>query len=177
MADFMVKFIGATQSTTVIEEVLNIITWELFTDGASSTDGAGTGLISISPEGEEHTYALRFAFPASKNEAEYEALLSGLRIAEKMDIKALKISVDSQLVSNQMNGTFEARDPAMHKYLKLAEDVANKFERFSITQVSRSMNRKADALSKLATSVFNHFAKDVWVEVLNQKSTDVVQMI
>ncbi|XP_071696811.1 uncharacterized protein [Rutidosis leptorrhynchoides] len=76
-----------------------------------------------------------------------------------------------------MNGTFEARDQAMQKYLKLAEDMANKFERFSITQVPRSMNKTADALSKLATSVFSHFTKDVWVEVVNQKSTDVVQEV
>ncbi|XP_071709060.1 uncharacterized protein [Rutidosis leptorrhynchoides] len=74
-----------------------------------------------------------------------------------------------------MNGTFEARDPAMQNYLALAEEMANKFEHFSITQVPRSLNKKADALSKLASSVFSHFAKDVWVEVLSQKSTDVVQ--
>ncbi|XP_071727570.1 uncharacterized protein [Rutidosis leptorrhynchoides] len=97
-------------------------------------------------------------------------------MAEKMGIKALKVSVNSQLVLNQMNGTFEARDPAMQKYLKLAEDMANKFELFSITQVPRFMNKKADALSKLATSMFSHIAKDVWVEVLSRKSTDVVQL-
>ncbi|XP_071695276.1 uncharacterized protein [Rutidosis leptorrhynchoides] len=80
-------------------------------------------------------------------------------------------------MANQMNGTFEARDLAMQKYLSLAEEMANKFKFFSITQVSRSMNKKDDTLSKLATSVFSHFAKDVWVEVLSQKSTDVVQEV
>ncbi|XP_071694950.1 uncharacterized protein [Rutidosis leptorrhynchoides] len=134
MADFMVECICATPPASTVEEAPDIITWELFTDGASSTDGAGAGLILTGPEGEEHTYALRFTFHASNNEAEYEALLSGLRIDEKMGIKALKVSVDSQLVSNQMNETFEARDLAMQKYLKLAEDMANKFEHFSITQ-------------------------------------------
>ncbi|XP_071686246.1 uncharacterized protein [Rutidosis leptorrhynchoides] len=76
-----------------------------------------------------------------------------------------------------MNGTFEARDPTMQKYLRLAEEMANSFEFFSITQVPRSMNKKADALSKLVTSVFSHFSKDVWVEILSQKSTDVVQEV
>ncbi|XP_071687865.1 uncharacterized protein [Rutidosis leptorrhynchoides] len=144
---------------------------------ASSSDGAGAGLILISLEGEEHTYTLHFEVSASNNEAEYEALLSGLRIAEKMGIKALKVSVDSQLVSNQMNEMFEARDPAMQTYLKLAEEMANKFELFSITQVPRSMNKKADAFNKLATSIFSHFTKDVWVEVLSQKSTNVLQEV
>ncbi|XP_071704639.1 uncharacterized protein [Rutidosis leptorrhynchoides] len=126
------------------------------------------------PNGEEHTYTLRFAFPISNNEVEYEALLSGLRIAEKMGIKALKVEVDSQLVANQLNGTFESRDLAMQKYLNLVEEMAKKFDSFSITQVPRSMNKKADALSKLASLTFSHFAKDVWIEVVEQKSTDVV---
>ncbi|XP_071727548.1 uncharacterized protein [Rutidosis leptorrhynchoides] len=108
--------------------------------------------------------------------SKYEALLSGLRIAEKMGIKALKVAVDSQLVANQLNGTFEARDPSMQKYLKLAEELSNKFDSFSITQVPRSMNKKADVLSKLASLTFNHFAKDVWVEVFDQKSTDMAQV-
>ncbi|GKE22953.1 reverse transcriptase domain-containing protein [Tanacetum coccineum] len=56
--------------------------WTLFTDGSSCLEGSGTGLILTSPEGEEFTYALRFEFDASNNEAEYEALVAGLRIAE-----------------------------------------------------------------------------------------------
>ncbi|XP_071689051.1 uncharacterized protein [Rutidosis leptorrhynchoides] len=76
------------------------VTWEHYTDRASSSDGACAGLILRSLDGEEHPYTLRFAFSVSNNEAEYEVLLSGLRIAEKMGIKALKVAVDPQLVAN-----------------------------------------------------------------------------
>ncbi|GJZ66533.1 reverse transcriptase domain-containing protein, partial [Tanacetum coccineum] len=51
----------------------------LFTDGSSCINGSGAGLILTSLEGAEFTYALRFQFTASNNEAEYEALLAGLR--------------------------------------------------------------------------------------------------
>ncbi|GJT54977.1 reverse transcriptase domain-containing protein [Tanacetum coccineum] len=44
--------------------------WRLYTDGASSSDGSGAGLMLISPEGKEYTYALRFGFQATNNEAE-----------------------------------------------------------------------------------------------------------
>ncbi|GJT87703.1 reverse transcriptase domain-containing protein [Tanacetum coccineum] len=54
-------------------------TWKLFTDGASSFDGFGAGLILVSPEGNEYTYALRFEFETTNNEAEYETLLVGPR--------------------------------------------------------------------------------------------------
>ncbi|GKB20848.1 reverse transcriptase domain-containing protein [Tanacetum coccineum] len=56
-------------------------------DGSSCVDGSGAGLILTSPEGTEFTYALRFEFDATNNEAEYEALIAGLGIAEQMEIK------------------------------------------------------------------------------------------
>ncbi|GJV87425.1 reverse transcriptase domain-containing protein [Tanacetum coccineum] len=59
----------------------------LFTDGSSCIDGLGAGLILTSPEGIEFTYALRFEFDATNNEAEYEALIAGLGITEQMEIK------------------------------------------------------------------------------------------
>ncbi|GJZ46832.1 reverse transcriptase domain-containing protein [Tanacetum coccineum] len=49
-------------------------------------DGSGAGLILTSPEGTEFTYALRFQFTASNNEAEYEALIAGLRIMAQMGV-------------------------------------------------------------------------------------------
>ncbi|GKE41018.1 reverse transcriptase domain-containing protein, partial [Tanacetum coccineum] len=48
-------------------------------------NGSGAGLILTSPEGTEFTYVLRFQFTASNNEAEYEALIAGLRIAAQME--------------------------------------------------------------------------------------------
>ncbi|GJZ78015.1 reverse transcriptase domain-containing protein [Tanacetum coccineum] len=63
--------------------------WTLFTDESSCTDGSGAGLILINLEGMEFTYALRFKFDATNNEVEYEALITGLKIAEKMGVENL----------------------------------------------------------------------------------------
>nr|GEX12571.1 reverse transcriptase domain-containing protein [Tanacetum cinerariifolium] len=70
------------QSTSVVEAQEE--PWTLFTDGSSCVDGPGAGLILTNPDGIEFTYALRFQFAASNNEAEYEALIVGLRIATQM---------------------------------------------------------------------------------------------
>ncbi|GKG36778.1 reverse transcriptase domain-containing protein, partial [Tanacetum coccineum] len=51
--------------------------WTLFTNGSSCVDGSGTGLILTNPEGAEFTYAMRFRFESTNNEAEYEALIAG----------------------------------------------------------------------------------------------------
>ncbi|GJT19059.1 hypothetical protein Tco_0877765 [Tanacetum coccineum] len=53
------------------------------------------GLILTNLEGMEFTYALRFRFDARNNEAEYEALIAGLSIAEQMGVKNLQANVDS----------------------------------------------------------------------------------
>nr|GEY24546.1 reverse transcriptase domain-containing protein [Tanacetum cinerariifolium] len=79
--------------------------WTLFTDGSSCVDGSGAELILTSPEGTEFTYVLRFQFAASNNEAEYEALIAGLRIAARMGVQNVHVSVDSKLVANQVLAT------------------------------------------------------------------------
>ncbi|GJU26574.1 reverse transcriptase domain-containing protein [Tanacetum coccineum] len=70
------------------------------------------------PKGMEFTYALRFRFDATNNEAEYKALIAGLRIAEQMGVKNLQANVDSRLVANQVNVTYVAKEVDMIRYLE-----------------------------------------------------------
>ncbi|GJS26806.1 reverse transcriptase domain-containing protein [Tanacetum coccineum] len=146
--------------------------WTLFTDGSSCVDGCGAGVILTDPEGVEFTYALRFQFETTNNEAEYEALIAGLRIAEKMGVKNLEVNVDSKLVANQVNGTYIAKETDMIKYLEKVKALTNTFRAFSIKQVPRSKNKKADALSKMASTSFAHLSKQVLVEELKEKSVN-----
>ncbi|XP_071921711.1 uncharacterized protein [Coffea arabica] len=151
--------------------------WVLFVDGASSKEGSGTGLLLTSPTGEELTYALRFDFPASNNEAEYEALLTGLRIAHQMGITAIRVRSDSQLVVYQVRGEYEAKEDVMKKYLAKAQEAIKLFDIFEIERVPRSQNKRVDALSKLASSSFAHLSKEVLVEVVKQKNIDPVRVL
>nr|GEW42255.1 reverse transcriptase domain-containing protein [Tanacetum cinerariifolium] len=116
--------------------------WTLFTDGSSCVDGSGAWLILTNPEGVEFTYALRFQFAASNNEAEYEALIVGMYVA---------------------------KEDNMIKYLEIAKGLVSGFKIFSISQVTRSRNKKADALSKIVSTSFAHLSKQVLVEVLETK--------
>nr|GEV07817.1 reverse transcriptase domain-containing protein [Tanacetum cinerariifolium] len=61
--------------------------WKLYTDGASIEHGFGAGLILIDPEGVKYSYALRLNFTNSNNDAEYKALLVGLRIAKRIKVE------------------------------------------------------------------------------------------
>ncbi|GJZ14113.1 reverse transcriptase domain-containing protein [Tanacetum coccineum] len=151
--------------------------WTLFTDGSSCVDGSGAGLILTNPEGAEFTYAMRFRFDATNNEAEYEALIAGLRIAEKMGIKNLQANVDSKLVANQVNGSYIAKESGMVQYLNKVKTLAKSFKEFSIKQIPRSENKKADALSKIASTSFAHLNKQVLVEELKEKSIDEKEIL
>ncbi|GJR65945.1 reverse transcriptase domain-containing protein [Tanacetum coccineum] len=98
--------------------------WILFTDGSSCTYGSGAVLILTNPEGMEFTYALRFRFDATNNEAEYEALIAGLRIVEQIGVKNLQANVDSRLVANQVNGTYVAKEADMIRYLEKEKSIS-----------------------------------------------------
>jgi hypothetical protein len=57
--------------------------WTMYFDGSKRVQGAGTGVILISPHGDKLKYVLRMSFPqASNNEAEYDALLHGMKMAK-----------------------------------------------------------------------------------------------
>nr|GEY22344.1 reverse transcriptase domain-containing protein [Tanacetum cinerariifolium] len=74
-----IKEVGR-KTDTKLEETKPSCEWKLYTDGASSSEGSGAGLMLTDPEGKEYTYALCFKFETTNNEAECEALLAGLRI-------------------------------------------------------------------------------------------------
>ncbi|KAM1600415.1 hypothetical protein ACFX15_024030 [Malus domestica] len=92
-------------------------TWSLYVDGSSNQQGCGAGLILTTPDIVAIEYALRFKFKASNNEAEYEAILAGLRLAKHLGVKRIDIFSDSQLVVNQVTNNFDAKDSSMAAYL------------------------------------------------------------
>ncbi|GJU13965.1 reverse transcriptase domain-containing protein [Tanacetum coccineum] len=151
--------------------------WTLFTDGSSCIDGSGARLILTNPEGVEFTYAMRFRFEATNNEAEYEALIAGLRIAEQIGVKNLQANVDSRLVANQVNGSYVAKESGMVQYLKKVKGLTRNFKEFSIKQVPQSENKKANALSKIASTSFAHISKQVLMEELKEKSLNEKEVL
>jgi hypothetical protein len=71
--------------------------------GSKRVQGAGAGVVLISPQGDKLKYVLRMSFPqASNNEAEYEALLHGMKMAKAFRATRLKIFGDSNLVVQQV---------------------------------------------------------------------------
>jgi len=74
----------------------------MYFDGSVMKTSAGAGLLFVSPLGEHMRYMVRLHILASNNVAEYEALLSGLRITIELGIKRLDVRGDSQLIIEQV---------------------------------------------------------------------------
>ncbi|XP_076926493.1 uncharacterized protein LOC143589683 [Bidens hawaiensis] len=144
--------------------------WTLFMDGASRREGSGAGLKLINPYGQEFTYAIKLNFKSTNNEAEYEAFLAGLRIARKLGVKFLEARVNSMLIAGKVSGTYEVKNVVMASYLSQAKDLMQQFTSCKVVHIKRSENRPADALSKLASTSFEHMGRDVRNEVLDRPS-------
>ncbi|GFZ07006.1 hypothetical protein Acr_18g0011760 [Actinidia rufa] len=126
--------------------------WELFVDGSSNHHGCGAGLVIQTPSGEQMEYAIRIGFKATNNEAEYEAFLAGLRVAAELGAQSLDVFSDSQLVVNQVQGDYLAKDARMMAYLGEVKAASAKIKDFKIRQIPWEENKKADALSNLAST-------------------------
>uniref|UniRef100_A0A2N9G7V6 Uncharacterized protein n=1 Tax=Fagus sylvatica TaxID=28930 RepID=A0A2N9G7V6_FAGSY len=140
-------------------------------NGASNMKGAGAGAVLVSPEGLILEQAVRLGFLASNNEAEYEALLIGLRSALRLGADRLQVFCDSQLVVNHISGEYSARDERMMTYLSITKSLLSKFDSVQVEQVRREYNSHADILAKLATALESDLHRTVTVEVLNAPST------
>ena len=62
---------------------------------------------------------MKFGFEARNNEAEYEALIAGIRLAKDIGAEKLEVFSDSMLVVQQLNGQYEAKGEGMVQYLQL----------------------------------------------------------
>ena len=137
------------------------------------------GLVLISPEKIIIEKLLRLGFLATNNEAEYEALLQGMTMVQKIGGKAVEMFSDSRLVVGQVKRELEARDVRMQGYLSQVKHLQSDFEFFDVSHVSRSGNMHTDSLATLATSSAQGSPQVILVEDLCKEDgikTDMVQI-
>ena len=132
------------------------------------------GLVLISPEKTIIEKSLKLGFSATNNEAEYEALLQGMAMVQKMGGKIVEMFSDSRLVVDQVKGELEARDARMQKYLSQVKCLQPSFDLFSLSHISRSGNTHADSLATLATSLAGGLPRIILVEHLS-RANEVVK--
>ena len=109
-------------------------------------------------------------FKAFNNEAEYKALIVGLRTDFDLGAHVVEVYSDSRLVINQVQGNFEARDSRMKEYLRVVKQIIGKFCTTNVTQIVRGRNRHADSLATLASAKTEDIPQQIKVELIAEPS-------
>ena len=124
MADFIVEFIFPNEENPTNDAKR----WTIQTDGSSAQKRGRVGVVITNPDREILKYGVRLRFPATNNEAEYEGILTGLRLGKALGVKNLLIQSDSKLVVEQIKGEYEAKEERMQKYLRLTRHLTREFD-------------------------------------------------
>ncbi|XP_017221317.1 uncharacterized protein LOC108198046 [Daucus carota subsp. sativus] len=162
LADFLLEFEDDTQEwaivpySAVVEPIDGLLVeddawWNLHVDGAVNSDGAGVGIVLVSPGGCRLLSAIHLGFPATNNDVEYEALINGLSLAIEMKARNLIVYSDSMSVVHQVNGGFLARGWRTNLYMTHTQELMKKFKEVHLKKVPREKNEGADALAKASS--------------------------
>uniref|UniRef100_A0A2N9ERC7 RNA-directed DNA polymerase n=1 Tax=Fagus sylvatica TaxID=28930 RepID=A0A2N9ERC7_FAGSY len=123
-------------------------------------------------EGDTIKHAVRLQYLTTNNEAEYEALLAGLKMAKTLGATELDVLSDSQLAVGQVNGDYEAKEGRMQQYLHLVRHQISQFQEVRLSRIPREQNTKADQLAKSASSL----TADDKIKIVQQSSLQATEM-
>jgi len=87
---------------------------------------------------------------ATNNQAEYLALIRGLRGAKDHGFDELEIRGDSELIVNQVTGAWAVNDPTLQEHRVTVRELLSQFDEWAISHVPRAVNDRADALANEA---------------------------
>ncbi|XP_057803385.1 uncharacterized protein LOC131018688 [Salvia miltiorrhiza] len=135
--------------------------WIAFVDGSVTKEGCGIGVYIISPSSEVYQFVIKFTCRMSNNEAEYEAVVRGAHILSKLRDECVIIRTDSQLVAQQLSGSYHIKDHKMKAYHCKINEMKQKFMEFKIEQISREENTKADLLARMASAVEQNWNDEI----------------
>jgi ribonuclease HI len=140
--------------------------WTMYFDGSKRVEGAGAGVVLISPQGDKMRYVLRMNFPnASNNKAEYEALLHDMRMAKACGATRVKIFRDSNLVAQQVMNQCDTVSDNMAAYRHMYNNLEGTFDGCEVSHISRTSNEEADNLANIGSQCLPIPSGVFWEEI------------
>ncbi|XP_070039840.1 uncharacterized protein [Nicotiana tomentosiformis] len=121
--------------------------WNMYFNGIAHRRGAGVGVVFVTSQGEVLPYSFTLTKLCSNNVAEYQVLILGLEMAVDMKQLQLQVFGDSQLVVNQLLGSYEVKKHELCPYHNYAKILMGWVGNMTIQHVPRKENNKAHALA------------------------------
>jgi|TARA_B100000902_G_scaffold386252_1_gene428650 ribonuclease HI len=147
--------LNQNQNNPVLKNILNKINstsldYTMFIDGAADLHSKTSGIGGVIYKNNDELFTFsEYLDDATNNEAEYTALIHGLKSLLKLSILNITIFSDSELVVKQINGEYKVKNDRMKKLHFDAHTLLSKFEIWKLVHVLRDKNIVAD---KLATN-------------------------
>ncbi|KAJ1403360.1 Ribonuclease H domain [Sesbania bispinosa] len=125
--------------------------WTLRFDGTPAHPCGGARVILEQEGGKVLVFSYQLRFPCTNNEAEYEALVLGLRMAGELGVRRLRIKGDLNLVIKQLKGQYGAKEESLAMYKEEALKWIVTFEEVEASHVPRVDNKHADVLATIGS--------------------------
>ncbi|XP_073064122.1 uncharacterized protein [Primulina eburnea] len=90
----------------------------------------------------------------------------------KVGARSLVVHSDSQLVVNQLNGTYEAKEEKMNQYVTRVNELLALLESYEIKQVPRAKNEVEDRLAKIASSWTNIYNRTITFLTISKEEAE-----
>jgi len=126
--------------------------FRLHTDGGArgNPGPAAIGIVLVDSSGNIVKEFKRFIGKATNNQAEYTALIEGLKLAKMYWKGPLECFVDSELVARQVNGEYDVKNAELRIAYKAVQKLLETFPSATITHV-----RRTNAMQSLADKLVN----------------------
>ena len=131
---------------------------KVFTDGASrgNPGESGVGVLIIDNDGKK-TELKKYLGKKTNNQAEYSALILALENLSHLKGSEIIIQTDSQLMANQMNGSWRVKDEGLKSLFSKAKKLSQEYKSLTIAYIPRTQNKEAD---RLANEAINEYFND-----------------
>jgi ribonuclease HI len=115
--------------------------------GARGNPGpAGIGIVITSPENVVVDEYREYIGETTNNQAEYQAVVKGLELAKTYKPEEVEVRLDSELVTNQINGEFKLKNPDFQTWFIKIHNYKKSFKKITFTHIRREQNTAADRL-------------------------------
>lgn len=123
-------------------------TFKVYSDGGArgNPGPAALGAVVYDAVGEKLCEISRYLGVATNNQAEYEALFSGLEYVRSLGGEYVVCYLDSELVVRQMSGVYKVKNQALSEIYNRVSEVAKYFKKIEYNHIPREKNKEADSL-------------------------------
>lgn len=131
------------------------------TDGGARGNPGPSGIgIVIRNEKKEKIFEMgTYIGKTTNNQAEYTALIEGLKAALERNISHLECRLDSELIVKQMKGEYKVKNADLKVLHQTAGELALKFKKIEFSHVLRERNHDADFLVNKALDAYQDSPK------------------